>query len=280
MRPMTDTDYCQQKVASQGSSLYYCTLFLDPPRHDALIALHAFRREISDIVRTCVEVEPARAKLAWWRMQIGALHEQHPDHPVTKALAKSMQQFPIAQEQLHEVIDGYEMDLDQGRYEDFKALQLYCYRVSSTISTISASMLGYQGRGTSKFAHELGLVLQLTDIIRDVGLDARQGRIYLPLDEMQQFGVTEDNIFDALHNEKTKALLEFQAERVISLYQKALSLLDSQDKKSQRALLALAAIQSALLGEIGRDGYRVMDHGISLTPLRKLWIATRTWLAA
>ncbi len=277
---MNDNDYCVQKAAAPGSSLYYATLFLDAPRQQALIALHAFRREIYDVVRNCLDIEPARAKLAWWRMQVGALYEGHPDHPVTKSLSTALLNFPMAQEQLQEVIDGYEMDLDRGRYEDFKALQLYCYRVSSTISSSSSGVLGYEGRGTARFAHEIGLAMQLIDIIRDAGLDARQGRIYLPLDELQRFGVSEDDLFNARHDDKTRLLLDFQSQRARSLFQNALSLLDAADSKSQRFLLAFATMQIRLLDEIERDGFRVLDRGHSLTPVRKLWTVSRTWLGA
>ena len=279
---MTPHDYCRQKAAALGSSLYYSTLFLEPPRQQALIAINAFRHEIGAIVRDIQDTEPARAKLAWWRMEICSLYEQRPDHPVTQALAEALQHFPIPQEQLLEVIDGYEMDIDQGRYGDFKTLQLYCYRVSSTISVITAEILGCQNRQTLKFAHELGLALQLADIVRHVGLDARHGRIYLPLDELQQFGVTEDDILGARQGAEVsanlKSLLAFQVQRIKTLHEKAMSLLSTEDRHSQRTLLVLARLQRAVLDEIERDGYQVLDRNLSLTPLRMLWLATLTWL--
>jgi len=279
---MNPHDYCRQKAAAQGSSLYYSTLFLEPSRQQALIAFSAFRLEIGAIVRDFQDSEPAHAKLAWWRMEICSLYEQRPDHPVTRALAEALQHFPIPQEQLLEIIDGYEMDIDQGRYADFKALQLYCYRISSTISVITAEILGYQNRQTLKFAHELGLALQLADIVRHVGLDARHGRIYLPLDELQHFGVTEDDILRVRQgadvNPRLKSLLAFQVQRIKTQHEKAMSLLAKEDRPSQRTLMVLANLQRAVLDEIERDGYQVLDRNLSLTPLRMLWLTTLTWL--
>jgi phytoene synthase len=277
-------DYCRDKAAPDGSSLHYSLLFLDKPRQQAITAVHAFRQEIADVARDCMDIEPALAKLAWWRMEIGALYEQHPSHPVTEALAVALNHFPIAQEKLLEVIDGYEMDIHQGRYDNFNILQHHCYRVSGTISQICCEILGFKNRQTLKFAYDLGLAGQLTDIIRNVGLDARHGRIYLPLDELQQFGVNENDIFEARHDHKPSdnfvALLAFQAQRIRMLHAQAVSQLAAEDRKSQRAILTLAEIQRATLTEIENDNYQVLDHNLSLTPLRKLWIATRTWVRA
>ena len=277
---MIADDYCQLRAAPPGADLYYCTLYLAPQQRQALIALYAFQHEIGDIVRNCIDIEPARAKLAWWRMQTAALYQQHPDHPVTKALAQALQHVPIPQEHLQEIIDGFETDINRGRYDDFKTLEHYCHRVSSMVSLIASNILGGNGTRTAKFAHEIGLASRLADIVCDVGLDARHGRIYLPLDELQQFGVSEDDILNARQSDKTALLLAFQVKRINNLYEHALSLLPAEEKKSQRVLLAMAALQRGVLDEIVRDAYRVLDRSLSLTPLRKLWIVTRTWLGA
>jgi len=271
-------DYCRDKAAPVGSSLYYSLLFLDKPRRQAITAVYAFQQEVGDIVRNCVNIEPAHAKLAWWRMEIGELFEQRPHHPVTQSIAEALRYFPIAQAQLIEVVDGYEMDLQQGYYADFKSLQLYCYHVSSAISLVVSEILGYRNRQTAKFAQEMGLAQQLTSIIRDIGRDARRGRIYLPLDELRRFGVSENDIFDARYSDNFKALLAFQAQRARKFYDQALSMLANEDRKSQRAALAMAAIQRKILDEIERDKYQVLDRRLSLTPLRKLWISARTRL--
>lgn len=279
---MLPQDYCRSKAAPDGSSLHYSLLFIDQPRQQAIIAVHAFREEIAGIVRNCSDIEPAFAKLAWWRMEIQAMFEQRPDHPVTRALAEALPRFTIAQEPLLEIIDGYEMDLQQGDYVDFKSLQLYCYRVSGTVSTICSEILGYKNRQTAKFAHELGIAAQLTAIVRNVGIDARHGRIYLPGDELEAFGVAAEELFNhrpgTKDDDKLKSLLAFQTRRIRALYGSALSHLAADDRKTQRAALALAAIQQATLAEIEHEGFQVLDRRLSLTPLRKLWIASKTWL--
>jgi len=275
---VTPDDYCQQKAAASGSSFYYSFLFMDPPRRQAITAFYAFCREVDDVVDDCPDPDLARAKLAWWRMEVGALYEGRPDHPVTHALAASLKQFSFPKEQLLEIIDGMEMDITQGRYVDFKELQLYCYRVASVVGLLAAEIQGYRNRLTLKYAHDLGLAFQLTNIIRDVGEDARIGRIYLPLDELARFGVSETDLFEARYSDNFHALMTFQAERAYAYYEKAMAQLPAEDRKAQRTGLIMAAIYRTLLDELVRDGFHVLDRRVSLTPVRKLWIATKTWI--
>lgn len=277
---MNPNDYCQQKAAASGSSFYYSFLFLDPPRRQAITAFYAFCREADDTVDNCEDPDIAHAKLAWWRMEIGALYEGQPSHPVTRALAESLQRYALPQEQMLEIIDGMEMDLHQWRYADFRALQLYCHCVAGVVGQLTAEILGYQDRLTLKYAHELGVAFQLTNIIRDVGEDARRGRIYLPEDELARFGVDENDILDSRYNDNFRALMAFQTERAYGFYDRAMAQLPAQDRKPQRTGLIMAAIYRTVLDEIVRDGYRVLDRHLSLTPVRKLWIAARTWLAS
>jgi len=271
-------DYCQQKAAASGSSFYYSFLFLPPERRQAIMALYAFCREVDDVVDECSDPTLARAKLAWWRTEIAALFAGKPDHPVTQALATAIKRFAITQELLQEIIDGMEMDLDMARYASFKDLNLYCYRVASVVGLLAAEIFGYQDRHTLKYAHDLGLAFQLTNIIRDVGEDARRGRIYLPIDELQQFNVPAADLLEARYSDNFRALMEFQVQRAQSYYDKALAQLPAVDRKAQKAGLVMAAIYRTTLNEIVHDGYQVLDQRLSLTPVRKLWIATKTWL--
>lgn len=273
---MTPDEYCQQKAAQSGSSFYYSFLFLEPSRRRAITALYAFCREVDDVVDECPDPQIAAAKLAWWRLEVGRIHEGVPEHPVGLALQANVRQFRLPQEQLLEIIDGMEMDLQQSRYLDFKGLQLYCYRVASVVGLLAAEIFGYQDRATLKYAHDLGLAFQLTNIIRDVGEDARLGRIYLPVDELQQFGVPAADIIKANHTEAFTRLMEFQIERAQKYYDQALAALPEVDRKSQKSGLIMAAIYRTVLDEIRRDGCRVLTHRTALTPLRKLWIAWRT----
>ena len=277
---MTPDQYCQERAAKSGSSFYYSFLFLEPLRRQAITALYAFCREVDDVVDECPDKLLARTKLAWWRAELTALFEGRPNHPVTQALATSLKTFSLPQEQLLEIIDGMEMDLDHVRYNDFKALHLYCYRVASVVGLLAAEIFGYRDRLTLKYAHDLGLAFQLTNIIRDVGEDARRGRIYLPQDELSRFGVTETDLLQACYGEGFRQLMAFQVGRARTMYQQAFAQLPAADRKAQRAGLIMAAIYQATLDEIVRDNYRVLDQRISLPPLRKLWLAGKTWVTA
>lgn len=276
---MTPNDYCQEKAAASGSSFYYSFLFLPLPKRQAITALYAFCREVDDVVDECSDVALARTKLAWWRSEITNLYAGNPQHPVTQALQPAVSEFNLAEEHFLEIIDGMEMDLDQNRYRDFKELQLYCYRVASVVGLLSASIFGYQDRKTLKYAHDLGLAFQLTNIVRDVGEDARRGRIYLPLDELAQFGVSEQDLLQTRESDQVRQLLAFQIARAEDYYRRAFEQLPDCDRKAQRTGLIMAAIYRALLDEIRAGGCeKVLNQRISLTPLRKLWLAWITWI--
>jgi phytoene synthase len=275
---MNPHDYCQQKAAASGSSFYYSFLFLPPERRQAIMALYAFCREVDDVVDECHDLSLAQTKLDWWRGEIGRVFGGEPTHPVGLALKDVLPRHDLPQEQFLEIIDGMQMDLQQTRYLDFAALRLYCYRVAGVVGLMAAEIFGYRDRATLKYAHDLGLAFQLTNIIRDVGEDARRGRIYLPIDDLQRFGVSAKDILDARSSEAFKSLMEFQTERAEAFYNQAFAHLPACDRKTQRPGLVMAAIYRTLLREIQADGYRVLDRRTSLTPIRKLWIAYRTWL--
>lgn len=276
---MSPQEYCQSKAAASGSSFYYSFLFLPKPRREAITALYAFCREVDDIADECHDVNIARTKLAWWRAEIVNLYANTPQHPVTKALASPIRDYDLNEEYFQEIIDGMEMDLEQNRYAEFKHLQLYCYRVASVVGLLSASIFGFSDHKTLKYAHDLGLAFQLTNIIRDVGEDARRDRIYLPLDELAQFGVTENDILQGHETEQVRKLLEFQIERAETYYDRAFNELADEDRKAQRTGLIMAAIYRTLLREIKADGaQKVLNARTSIPPLRKFWLAWITWL--
>lgn len=275
---MTPEEYCQQKAASSGSSFYYSFLFLPTNRRRAITALYAYCREVDDVVDECQDPHTAATKLTWWREELDRLYSGQPQHPVTQALQPVLSEFNLPQEQLLEIIDGMEMDLQQTRYLDFKALSLYCYRVASVVGLLAAEIFGFQDHQTQKYAHDLGMAFQLTNIIRDVGEDARRGRVYLPIDELQRFNVPIADILNSRYSDNFKQLMDFQIERAEQYYMQAMSALPEIDRKTQRPGLVMAAIYRTLLEEIKRDGCQVLNQRTSLTPLRKLWIAWRTWI--
>ena len=275
---MTPDKYCQNKAAASGSSFYNSFRFLSKDKRRAITALYAFCREVDDAVDECSDTSVARTTLNWWRNEVISIYGGQPQHPVAQALVPIVKQFNLAQEHLLEIIDGMEMDIDQSRYADFKSLQLYCYRVASVVGLLSVEIFGYTDRQTLKYAHDLGIALQLTNIIRDVGEDARRNRIYLPLDELQQFGVTAADILNSRETENFHKLMAFQIERAQRYYQQALDHLPAADRKAQRTGLIMAAIYQATLKEVVSSGCHVLKERVSLTPTYKLWLAFKAWL--
>ncbi len=273
---MTPDEYCQQKAAASGSSFYYSFLFLPPPRRRAITALYAFCREVDDVVDEVHDAGVAQAKLAWWRTEVGRVFDGTPEHPVGRALAPIVRDFALPQAHFEAVIDGMAMDLTQTRYLDFAGLEVYCHRVAGVVGLMSAEIFGYTDPATRGYARDLGIAFQLTNICRDVGEDARRGRIYLPHEDLARFGVTASSLMRAEYTPAFRELMAFEAQRTQSWYERAMAQLPAADRAAQKTGLVMAAIYRTLLDEIARDGYRVLDRRTSLTPLRKLWIAWTT----
>lgn len=270
---MTPEQYVQQKAAAAGSSFYYAFLFLPPQRRAAITAFYAFCREVDDVVDEVSDPGIARTKLAWWQGEVAQTFAGSPSHPVTRALAPAIAQFGLEQSSLQDVIRGCQMDLEQTRYLDFANLARYCHLVAGVVGEVAARIFGQTQPQTTEYAHKLGLAFQLTNIIRDVGEDAMRGRIYLPVNELQQFDVKAHEILQRKHSDRFVALMKFQADRAYALYDEALALLPAQDRRAQKPGLMMASIYRTLLREIEDEDFRVLNQRISLTPLRKLWLA-------
>jgi len=277
---MTPDEYCQQKAARSGSSFYYSFRFLPPDRRRAITALYAFCREVDDIADEVTEVDVARAKLGWWRAEVANLQAGHPQHPVTKALQDAAHRFGVDQPRLLEIIEGMEMDLTRHRYQSFDELALYCHRVAGVVGQLSAGIFGYANPKSIEYAENLGLAFQMTNIIRDVGEDARRNRVYLPQEDLDRFSVPLDDILAARSSPDFVKLMQFQAERAKQLYATAFAALAEEDRRAQRPGLIMAAIYRTLLDELERDGFPVLTQRVSLTPIRKLWIAWKTYVRA
>ena len=196
-----------------------------------------------------------------------------------RALQPHTGSFQITPERLNEIVDGMAMDLTQTRYLDFLGLERYCYLVAGVVGLLAAGIFGYRNARTLDYARTLGTAFQLTNIIRDVGEDARKNRIYLPIEDLQKFGVTAADLLHARPSPQFSELMQFQARRAESYYARAFEALPSEDRRAQRPGLIMAAIYRQLLTEIERDGFQVLTQRTSLTPLRKFWIAWKTWVA-
>jgi 15-cis-phytoene synthase len=277
---VTPQAYVQDKAAKSGSSFYYAFLFLPPEPRAAITAFYAFCREVDDVVDEVRDPEVAAIKLAWWRKEVGQAYAGQPSHPVMKALMPHTRTFGIEHGHLSGVIDGCEMDLSQTRYLDFPGLQRYCHLVAGIVGEVASGIFGRTQPQTLQYAHTLGLAMQLTNIIRDVGDDARRGRIYIPVSELQQFDVKAHEILRREapwgYSDGFTALMKFQAERAHHYYDEALALLPRNDQRAQRPGLMMAQIYRTLLREIEAENFQVLHQRIALTPLRKLWIAMRT----
>lgn len=270
--------YCADRAARSGSSFYYSFMFLPQPRRRAITALYAFCREVDDVVDETSDTEIARTKLAWWRNEIASVYGGAPQHPVARALADVVGDFGLPQSMLQEIIDGMQMDLEQNRYPDFESLLAYCHRVAGVVGLLSARIFGHTTPATLDYAHDLGIAFQLTNIVRDIGEDARRDRIYLPLDDMTRYGVRPADILQGRDSESMRNLLQFQIARARSYYTQALDKLPAADRRAQRAGLIMAAIYRRLLDEIDTEATRVLSARVSLTPMTKLWLAFKTWL--
>ncbi|MBN1378420.1 MAG: presqualene diphosphate synthase HpnD [Gammaproteobacteria bacterium] len=274
---MTPDEYCQQKASSSGSSFYYSFLFLPEVKRRAIVALYAFCREVDDIVDELDDKKRAAQKLDGWRDEINRLYHATPQHPVTQALVLHLKQFNLAEEYFYEIIDGMEMDLSNHTYQNFSELSLYCYRVASVVGLLSAEIFGYSNRNTLKYANDLGMAFQLTNILRDVKEDADRGRIYIPHNEMLEYGVTADMLKLTHTTQSMRNLFRQQARRANEYYVSALNCLPNEDRYAQRAGLIMAAIYKKILYKIERKNYCVLERRINIPVWQKLWIAMRTY---
>ena len=270
---MTPQDYVQQKAAASGSSFYYAFLFLPPHRRAAITAFYAFCREVDDVVDEVLDPSVAAQKLHWWQMEVQSSFAGNAQHPVMKALMPLTADFGITAQHLQEVIAGCQMDLSQTRYLDFAGLQRYCHLVAGVVGEVAARIFGQSQDQTTHYAHQLGLAFQLTNIIRDVGEDALRGRIYLPVNELQQFNVSAKDILERRDSPAFQALMTFQYERAQGLYEQALAALPQADWRNQKPGLMMASIYRTLLVEIQAAGFPVLRQRVALTPLRKFWLA-------
>ena len=270
---MNPEQYVQQKAASSGSSFYYAFLFLPAQRRAAITAFYAFCREVDDVVDEVSDPGVARTKLAWWQTEVSNAFSGKPTHPVMQAMIPHVPTYGLEERQFQAIIQGCQMDLEQTRYLDFPGLQRYCHLVAGVVGEVSAKIFGQTDPQTTEYAHKLGLAFQLTNIIRDVGEDSMMGRIYLPVSELQQFDVKAHEITSRKYSDNFTKLMRFQAERAHKLYDEALALLPDVDRRAQKPGLMMASIYRTLLREIESEDFKVLHQRISLTPLRKLWLA-------
>jgi phytoene synthase len=268
-------DYCQQKAAPPGSSVYYALRQAPAARQPGLTALFALRRELEDTVKETSDPTVGRTKLAWWQKETAALAAGHPSHPVSLALAAHWRDVGAEQGSLQALVAGFAMDLDQARYLDFPNLRRYIEQVGGAFAAIVARATARDPQRAAEWAQPLGNALMLAQLVQELGNDARHGRIYIPIDELQRYRVSAADLINRKYGDAFTELMRFQTSRARDALKAALAGIPIGERRTQRALRAQAAIALALLDEIERDGYHVLHQRIALTPIRKLWIAWR-----
>ena len=273
---MTPDEYCQEKTQKSSSSFYYSFLFLDNTQRQAMTALYAYCREIDDIVDECTDAYVAANKLNWWRTEINALYNGKPSHPVSQALKQALKHYPLKKSLMLELISGMEMDLHKTEYSTFDELSLYCYRVAGVVGLLTIEILGYEDKSAIEYAKNLGIALQLINILRDVKEDTIRGRIYIPQDERAKYNVTKDMLLNHETNKNILDLFTFQAQRAEQFYKKAFKALNTKDRYSQRTGIIMAEIYHALLNKIIKQNFPVLKKRVHINALKKLWIAWTT----
>jgi len=274
---MTPEQYCRDKTRGSGSSFFYAFLFLPEDQRRAIMALYAFCREVDDIADEIKEQEVALPKLAFWREELSLAFEGKPRHPVGRELDWARKQFPINEELLVEIIDGMLMDVMRKPVLKPADLSLYTYRVAGVVGLLSIEIFGYTNRKSRDFATSLGEALQLTNILRDVAEDARIGRIYLPQEDRIRYRISDQAFKDGVVDESMQQLLREYADKAESAYREALSKLPDEDRESLRPSILMATIYYAYLKQLKEVNFDVWQHPVRILPLKKIWIAWRTW---
>jgi phytoene synthase len=282
--PLSSTredDYarCAEITRRASSNFYYAFMLLDRDRRRALYSVYAFCRFIDDLTDDD-RVNDAAGRLQRWRGELQRVFAGAPSRPISRALSENVARFNIPRRYFEEVIDGVEMDLTQRRYQSFADLSLYCRRVASAVGLICIEIFGYRNRSARVYAERLGIAFQLTNIIRDVGEDAARGRIYLPLEDLARFDVSEAEILNLQYSPRFSQLIEFQAERARQYYRQAAEALADEDRRSMLAAEGMRLIYACLLDRIARAGYRVLDRRMSLSAARKVYLVGRAWARA
>lgn len=262
-----------------ASNLALAFVLLPRQKRDAMSALYAFCREVDDVAdNESVPAEKRRAQLADWRADVKrACENQPPQFPVNRELQPVIQQFHLPFELFDDLLKGCEMDLGRNRYENFEALEKYCYHVASVVGLLSIEIFGYKNPATRDYAIYLGKALQLTNILRDVKIDAARGRIYLPLDLLRKFGVTPDEIFQSRYSDRFRNLCEFVAARGKDFYRQAQKTLPAEDRNSMVAAELMGSVYWKLLKQLEKKNFRVFDQPVRLSKRYKLLLIFLAW---
>lgn len=277
---MNATEFCSTLTKKSRSNFYYAFLFLPRPQREAMYAVYAFCRIVDDVVDLGGDAGRQRQELAHWRGEVARCFDGTAREPVTRRLAEIVRRYPIPRVALEEIISGVEMDLDWSGYETFEELYPYCYRVAGAVGLCCIEIFGYTDPQAREYAVNLGVALQLTNILRDLQSDAQRGRIYLPREDLRRFGVSGDDLRLGRYSPEFVALMDFEAQRARSYYRRAWDRLPEVDARRLFAAEIMGRVYFALLRAIEARRFRVFDQRIAVPVPTKLAIALRCWAGA
>jgi phytoene synthase len=266
--------YCRGLVRKSRSNFSYAFLFLPPDQKEALEAVYAFCRVVDDAVDQAGDA----AALAKWKDELGRAFDDEPQTPVGKQLAIAARAFPIRRGDLERVLEGVEMDLRKLRFATWTELRDYCEHVASAVGLVCLEIFGHATERTRRYAVELGVAMQLTNILRDVAEDARHGHIYLPGEDLATFGVAEDDVLARRNTPAFRALVHFEADRARALYAVARGGLNEHDRHKLFVAEIMGDIYQALLEAVVAAERDIMAAKPSLRRRRKLALAMKRWL--
>lgn len=270
--------------AQKSSNFYFGFLFLSKRRREALEAVYAFARHVDDIVDGGSLPEPeARKRLGFWKEEVGRLMKGEPTHPIAKRLQPFVEEFGLPEEGFRALIEGMEMDLDRKRYETFADLEKYLFGAAGSVGLLCVEIFGHRHTSPEdlrRYAIGMGNAFQLTNILRDVGGDLEQGRVYLPLEDIREAGYSERDLSARRHTPAFERLMASEYERAKDFYRGARACLHPEDRAAMLPGEVMARVYEDLLENIRAGGYRVFFHRHRLSGWRKAWLALRAWVAA
>jgi phytoene synthase len=260
------------------SSFYYAFNLLPEEKRDAMNTVYAFCRKTDDIVdENSDSTDLKYEKLRKWRIEFEKSFSGHSEFALLNKLGKTISNFNIPLDPFFELIKGMEMDLQKDRYKSFDDLQLYCYRVASTVGLMCIEIFGYKHPSTKQFAVDLGIALQMTNILRDIGKDAKNGRIYLPQEDLIKFNYSEQEIMSLVYNDNFRDLMIYESSRAKQYFNSATANLDLDDKKTMFAARAMQHIYYKMLENIIAADYDVFNNEIKVSKFEKVGIALGVW---
>jgi 15-cis-phytoene synthase len=271
-------DYCRDLTKREAKNWYYGFISLPPEKRRAIYAAYAFSRECDDDSDTDGSIESKRAAIARTRVRLEQAYSGDTDDPILLALGDAARRYDIPRAYFDDLIAGVEMDLDVNRYATFEDLRLYCYRVASVVGLICLQIFGYRDSRAPRFGADLGLALQLTNILRDVKEDAERGRIYIPQDELRRFSYSEEELLASVYNDAFRRLMAFQAERAWSYHGSGRQLLPLLDVRARACTATMQGIYREVLQRIEATDYAVFDGRVSLSGRDKLGLTAGVWI--